>query len=133
MLFRSQTSFPPNDGGMFLSMIQDLTHSKYILPEYTSYNLLQIPYAYPPFGFYTARIISDIFQVSELNILRFLPPFVNSISILVFYFLASEILKSKTLGAIVTCFYALKPGAFGWFVMGGGLAVLSHHELGLHI
>ena len=116
-----QTGFPPNDGGMFLSMIQDLTQNKYILPEFASYNQLQIPYAYPPFGFYVARAISDIFQISELNILRFLPPFVNSISILAFYFLSSELLKSKPLGALSSAFYALTPGAYGWFVMGGGL------------
>ena len=116
-----QAGFPPNDGGMFLSMIVDLTQSGYILPEFTSYNQLQIPFAYPPFGFYVARLLSDIFQFSELNIVRFLPPLINSISILVFYFLSSELLKSKSLGALSSAFYALTPGAFGWFVMGGGL------------
>lgn len=116
-----QAGFPPNDGGMFLSMIVDLTQSRYILPEFTSYNQLKIPFAYPPFGFYAARLLSDIFQFSELNIIRFLPPLVNSISILVFYFLSSELLKSKSLGALSSAFYALTPGAFGWFVMGGGL------------
>ncbi|MBL8089778.1 MAG: glycosyltransferase family 39 protein [Anaerolineales bacterium] len=113
--------FPINDGGMFLSMVRDLTASNYFLPKFTSYNQLQIPYAYPPFGFYFARIISDIFSISEINLLRFIPPFVNSLSIFAFYLLSSELLKSKSLGALSSAFYALTPGAYGWFVMGGGL------------
>jgi hypothetical protein len=113
--------FPINDGGMFLSMVRDLSSSGYLLPQFTSYNQLQIPFAYPPFGFYVARIISDVFNISEINLLRFIPPFVNSLSILVFYLLSSELLKSKSLGALSSAFYALTPGAYGWFVMGGGL------------
>src|SRR4030095_12722187 len=44
--------FPLNDGGMFLDMIRDLRVSEYILPYTTSYNFSNIPYAYPPLGFY---------------------------------------------------------------------------------
>lgn len=113
--------FPLNDGGMFLSMIRDLKGSSYALPENTSYNYLQIPYTYPPLGFYLGRLISDVFHISELEILRWLPPFVNLISVLAVYFLSSELLRSKPLGALAAAFYALTPGVFGWFIMGGGI------------
>ena len=113
--------FPLNDGGMFLSMIRDLESSGYTLPEFTSYNGLNIPFAYPPFGFYFARLLSDLLAIPELTLLRWLPPLVNSFSILAFYLLASDLMKSKSLGALASAFYALTPGAFGWFVMGGGL------------
>lgn len=116
-----QAGFPINDGGMFLNMIQDLRDSRYALPEFTSYNLSEIPYAYPPFGFYVGRILSDIFQIPALELLRWLPPLINSLSIFAFYVLASELLNSKTTGALASAFYALTPGAFGAFVMGGGL------------
>jgi hypothetical protein len=65
--------------------------------------------------------MSDIFKISEINLLRFIPPFINSFSIYIFYLLSSELLKSKSLGALSSAFYALTPGAYGWFVMGGGL------------
>ncbi len=117
----AQTGFPPNDGGMFLSMIEDLSESHYMLPQFTSYNRLEIPYAYPPFGFYFARFLSDVLRISGLELLRWLPPLVNSLSILAFYLLSSELLKSKPLGALASAFYAVTPGTFGWFVMGGGL------------
>jgi hypothetical protein len=116
-----QAGFPLNDGGMFLSMIRDLRASHYVLPQVTSYNDLHIPYAYPPLGFYFARLISDIFNLPEIIILRWLPPLVNSISILAFYLLSSAILTSRRIGVLATVFYALTPGAFAWFIMGGGL------------
>jgi hypothetical protein len=116
-----QAGFPLNDGGMFLSMVRDLRESGYALPIFTSYNHLQIPYAYPPFGFYVARILSDVFRISELDLLRWIPPFINVLSIFAFYRLASELLGSKLRGALASTFYALTPGAFGWFIMGGGL------------
>jgi hypothetical protein len=116
-----QTGFPLNDGGMFLGMIRDLQVSQYALPEATSYNNLGIPYAYPPFGFYFARLLSDVFNVSGIAILRWLPPFVNTFSILAFYLLSASILGSRKTGALAAVFYALTPGASAWFIMGGGL------------
>ncbi|MBL8062522.1 MAG: glycosyltransferase family 39 protein, partial [Anaerolineales bacterium] len=116
-----QAGFPLNDGGMFLSMIQDLKSNGYALPQVTSYNHLQIPYTYPPFGFYAGGILSDVLRLPELDILRWLPPLVNSFSILAVFLLASELLGSKPLGALASAFYALTPGASSWFIMGGGL------------
>lgn len=116
-----QAGFPLNDGGMFLSMIRDLRASNYALPVITSYNNLNIPYAYPPLGFYFARLLSDVFKLSEITLLRWLPPTVNTLSILAFYTLASLLLESRRRGAVAAVFYALTPGASAWFIMGGGL------------
>lgn len=113
--------FPLNDGGMFLSMVRDLKVSHYVLPSVTTYNDLNIPFAYPPFGFYFARLLSDVFHISEMHLLRWIPPTVNTLSIGVFYFLASALLESRRRGAVAALFYALTPGASAWFIMGGGL------------
>ncbi len=43
--------FPLNDGGMFLVMVEDLKPG-FGLPQYTSYNGGDIPYAYSPLMFY---------------------------------------------------------------------------------
>ena len=116
-----RAGFPLNDGGMFLSMIRDLKLSHYALPAVTSYNNLNIPYAYPPFGFYFTRLLSDIFNLSEITLLRWLPPAVNTLSILAFYSLASLLLESRRRAAVAAIFYALTPGASAWFIMGGGV------------
>jgi hypothetical protein len=42
-----QSDFPLNDGGLFYTMIKDLMANGYRLPVTTSYNHLNLPFAYP--------------------------------------------------------------------------------------
>src|ERR1041384_3429319 len=113
--------FPINDGGMFAVMVNDLKNSHYLLPAFTSYNHLNIPYAYPPLGFYLGRIAADLFGLSAVQVLRWLPAFFSSLSVPAFYLLAQRLLKNKYYAAVSTLFFALMPRALSWFVMGGGL------------
>lgn len=114
-------SFPINDGGMFASMINDLQVNHFIPPLYTSYNNLHIPFAYPPLAFYIGAILKSIFNISEIEILRWLPALLNTLCIPIFYFLAKEILNNKTKGAIATFAFALTPHLNTWLSAGGGL------------
>src|SRR5688572_1119349 len=52
--------FPLNDGGLFYVMVEDLKANDYRLPQYTSYNGGQIPYAYPPAIFYLTGAASSL-------------------------------------------------------------------------
>src|SRR5512134_673943 len=113
--------FPVNDGGMFTVMVEDLKSSGYLLPAFTTYNHLNIPYAYPPLGFYLGRIAADLFSWTAVEALRWLPAFFASLSIPAFYWLALRLLKNKYYAAVSTVFFALMPRALSWFVMGGGL------------
>ena len=113
--------FPVNDGGMFAVMIDDLKSSHYLLPAFTSYNLINIPFAYPPLGFYLGRITSDLFRIGAVDALGWVPAFFASLSIPAFYLLARRLLKNKFYAAVSTLFFAMMPRALSWFVMGGGL------------
>lgn len=113
--------FAINDGGMFAVMVDDLRASHYLIPAFTSYNNSNIPFAYPPLGFYFGALGVDIFNLSSVEILRWLPPFFASLSIPAFHFLALRIFKDGYLASLSTLFFALMPRAFSWFVMGGGL------------
>jgi hypothetical protein len=113
--------FAINDGGMFAVMVDDLKASRYILPAFTTYNHLNIPFAYPPLGFYLGRIASDLFGLSAPEALRWVPALFASLSIPAFYLLALRLLKDKYYAALSTFFFALMPRAISWFVMGGGL------------
>jgi len=117
----SLAGFPINDGGMFAVMVDDLKVSHYVLPIFTTYNHLNIPYVYPPLGFYLGRITADLFGLSAVQVLRWLPAFFASLSIPAFYLLALRLLKNKYYAAVSTLFFALMPRALSWFVMGGGL------------
>jgi hypothetical protein len=117
----AMTGFPLNDGGMFLSMIRDLKESHYLLPIVTSYNYQNFPYAYPPFGFYLAAILSDLFRIPDISILQWLPALVNFLCIPAFYWLAYEMLGDRARAALAAGFFAITPGSYGWLIMGGGL------------
>ncbi len=113
--------FAINDGGMFAIMIEDLKASHYSLPAFTTYNHSNIPFAYPPLGFYLGRIAADLSGASVMEVLRWLPAFFASLSIPAFYWLALRLFKDKYRAALSTLFFALMPRALSWFVMGGGL------------
>ena len=113
--------FAINDGGMFAVMVDDLKASRYLLPAFTTYNHLNIPFAYPPLGFYLGRIAADLFGLSAPEALRWVPAFFASLSVPAFYWLALRLLKDKYYAALSTFFFALMPRALSWFVMGGGL------------
>ncbi len=113
--------FPINDGGMFAAMVDDLKSSHSLLPAFTTYNHLNIPYAYPPLGFYLGRLAADLLGLSAVQVLRWVPAFFASLSIPAFYLLALRLLKNKYYAAVSTLFFALMPRALSWFVMGGGL------------
>jgi hypothetical protein len=115
------SGFAINDGGMFAVMVDDLRASHYLLPAFTTYNHLNIPFAYPPLGFYLGRIASDLFGWSASETLRWVPAFFASLSIPAFYWLALRLLRSKYHAAMSTLFFALMPRALSWYVMGGGL------------
>jgi len=113
--------FPLNDGGMFYTMVQDLKANGFVLPQFTTYNQADIPFAYPPLGFYAAALLSALLPVPTLAIFLYLPALVNTISILVFYFFAKETLNSRVIAALATLIYALSSRSFLWQVMGGGV------------
>lgn len=112
--------FPLNDGGMFYTMVQDLKSNGYSLPQFTTYNQADIPFAYPPLGFYIASFFGFLLD-SDLTVFLYLPALINTLSILAFYFFAKEILDSRITASLATVLYALSARAFLWQIMGGGV------------
>ena len=117
----AMAGFPVNDGGMFYLMVEELKANHFLLPAFTQYNLADIPYAYPPFGFYVTALISSLLRLPALDVMRWLPPLVSTLSLLAFYLMADEILESRLQAALGTLFYGLMPDSFGWAIMGGGI------------
>lgn len=117
----ASSGFPLNDGGLFYTMIRDLKASHFVMPQFTTYNFVDIPFAYPPVGFYIAAIFSTLLPVSDLQVLLWLPPLVNTLSIFFFFKFAGQILPSRISAALATLIYALSSRAFLWQVMGGGI------------
>ncbi len=116
------SDFPINDGGMFYTMIQELFANGFRLPATTSYNLSSIPYFYPPLGFYLVAALHFVTRLPEITLLRWLPACINIASIPMFYKMATCVFKRPEPAALASAFYALLPGSYSWFIMGGGLS-----------
>jgi hypothetical protein len=113
--------FAVNDGGMFSVMVDDLKANRYLIPTFTTYNNSDIPFAYPPLGFYLGALLADVFGMRSFDVVRWIPAFFASLSIPAFYFLSLRLLKDKYHASLSTLFFALVPRAFFWLIMGGGL------------
>ena len=115
------TDFPLNDGGLFYVMIKSLQSNHYALPLQFSYNGGGIPFTYPPLGFYLTGFITEFLQQSLLNVIRWLPAFISTLTIPAFFFLAREMSQSKATAILATFAFAFLPRSFDWLIMGGGV------------
>jgi hypothetical protein len=115
------TSFPINDGGMFYTMAGELSLNGYALPALTSYNGLNLPFAYPPLGIYLASLLSDFGRIPALTVFLWLPALLSILAIPVFHLFARAVLQDDLHAALATLFFALTPGRYDWHVMGGGV------------
>ena len=113
--------FPINDGGLFYTMIRAIQQNGFRLPDYVSYNGLQIPFAYPPLGLLAGAALSGLLHVDPLLILQWLPATILVGISVAFYFLAARMLGSRIEAGIATILYVCTPRSMTWLVMGGGV------------
>lgn len=116
-----RSNFPINDGGMFYTMIRDLMANGYRLPVTTSYNHLDLPFAYPPLMFYLTGFLADLTHWGLVNIIRVLPSVFTVLAIPAFYLLAGVLIKDRVQVVFATYIFAFIPASFDWLIMGGGL------------
>lgn len=114
------TDFPLNDGGLFGIMIQDLVDNGFVLPASTTYNGLNIPFAYPPLAFYVAGL-GNLLGVSIIDTLRGVPLLFSLATILAVYWLAGGVLRSRSGGILAALAFALLPRSYLVLITGGGL------------
>ena len=113
--------FPVNDGGLFVAMTRAIEDAGWGLPLTVSWNGSELPFAYPPLGFYLSGGISTIFGLDLTDVFRWLPLVASALVVPAVFLLARELLRSD-LGALVAALaYALAPVSYVWLVQGGGV------------
>jgi hypothetical protein len=117
----ARVDFPLVDGGMFYVMVRNLQAANFVLPEFTSYNNANIPFAYPPLGFYIAGLLNTFTDISILGILQWLPVTVTLLNIPLYYLFAKQASDSVPKAALATFLFALTPSSYWWDIVGGGL------------
>jgi hypothetical protein len=113
--------FPLNDGGLFYTMTMDLKNNGFVLPQTTTYNTADIPFAYPPLTFYLAGLLSTLTGWQVLDIIRVLPALISTLTIPAFFLLAREVTGRNMPATLGTLTFAMLPRTFDWLIMGGGI------------
>lgn len=114
------SGFPLNDGGLFLTMADDLRANGFAIPDTTTYNGLGIPYAYPPLGFYLTGGLQAV-GFGGLDVLRIVPALASIATIPVVYLIGREVFHADVMAAGAAAFFAVSTGSYEWQILGGGI------------
>ena len=121
LYFILAADFALNDGGMFYEMTKDLIKNNFVIPAYTSYNHSLIPFAYSPLSFYIVGFATQFLNIPMIQLFRFLPWFISSFTILLYYLLVKEIFPQKRVQVLSLVVFLLSPRSFQSVILGGGL------------
>jgi hypothetical protein len=113
--------FPINDGGLFFNMTNALQQNGFSLPRFIHYNGLEIPFAYPPLAFYLANLVREALRIPLIEVFRWFPAVVTTISIYAVFILADRLLDTRIEAGVAALIYALLPRSITWLIMGGGI------------
>ena len=106
--------FPLKDGGLFVTMAHDIRNAGFGLPEFSTFNTGQVPFAYPPLGIYILALIPGDPITTE----RWLPLVWSVLSIPAVYLLARELTDEWRAGMTALLFAAMP---VTWAIEGGGV------------
>jgi hypothetical protein len=106
--------FPLRDGGLFVTMARDIRNAGFGLPEFSTYNAGDVPFAYPPLGVYLLALVPGDPIATE----RWLPLLWSLLAIPAAYLVARELAEERTAGLAALIFSAMP---VTWAVEGGGV------------
>jgi 4-amino-4-deoxy-L-arabinose transferase-like glycosyltransferase len=106
--------FPLKDGGLFVTMARDIRNAGFALPDFSSYNTGEVPFAYPPLGLYLLALIPGDPITTE----RWLPVLWSMLAIPAAYLLARELTDERRAGLAALIFAAVP---VTWAIEGGGV------------
>lgn len=113
--------FPIVDGGLFYTATQTIQENSFHLPAFVHYNGLEIPFAYPPLGFYLTGLISELFKMELIVVFQYFPALISLLTILAIYLLAETLLGSSLKAGLTAFIYLFIPRSMEWLMMGGGI------------
>lgn len=106
--------FPLMDGGLFVTMAHDIRNAGFGLPDFSTYNTGDVPFAYPPLGLYILALIPG----DPINTERWLPLVWSMVAIPGAYLLARELVDERRAGLTALIFAAMP---VTWAIEGGGV------------
>jgi 4-amino-4-deoxy-L-arabinose transferase-like glycosyltransferase len=107
-------AFPLQDGGLFVTMARDIRHAGFGLPDFSTYNAGDVPFAYPPLGLYVLALIPG----DPISTERWLPLVWSMLAIPAAFLLARELTDERR-GGLAALIFAAMPAT--WAIEGAGV------------
>ncbi len=118
----TDSPLPINDGGLFYAYASTILDNNLSFPPTVDFNGLSLPFAYPPLSFWLAALISSLFELDLLTVVRYFPFVVH----LVFLTLYIPFLRSLHLpwSAVIlaSTILFLSHRSYEFLIMGGGMS-----------
>lgn len=115
------TTFPINDGALFLEFTKKSAETFPLIPFQVTYNGMDLPFAYPPLSFWVAGGLVDL-GFDALQLVRVLPILLNIGYVALFVVIVRRENRSLVFQAIAILFFVTIFRSFEWLLMGGGLS-----------
>jgi hypothetical protein len=112
--------FPVNDGGLFFALTRAIQDAGWGLPATVAWNGTDLPFIYPPVGFYMAGILETL-GADLLGVFRWLPLLTATLAVPAVFLLGRTLLRSEIGGLVAALAYSLAPASYVWMVQGGGV------------
>ena len=120
--------FPLSFAGLYSLMGELLAKNNFVLPTVVPYyGPGNIPFAYPPLGFYFMAFAHHYLNVSTINYLRFIPALFAFLAIFPAFYFIALLTKSKAIACITILFYSIAPIFFDYNLESTGVVrALAH-------
>lgn len=127
---------PSGYAGLYSLMTEKLIRNGFRAPGFVPfYGPGGIPYAYPPAGFYLNAIFVTLLRIDQFTYLRFFPPIIAALTVLVTYWLIREMTGSRSLAIIASLLFFTSPEFLNLHVTSDGMVrgpAILFMMLGLH-
>ncbi|MBI2331844.1 MAG: glycosyltransferase family 39 protein [Chloroflexi bacterium] len=101
---------PLGFSGMYTWTAEQISDNRYLLPETIPfYGPGGVLFAYPPLGFYVMAFVTDLFDVSSITYLRFVPPLFSLLSLVPLFLLVEKMTASFWAAFFSTAFLLFSP------------------------
>jgi hypothetical protein len=117
----SSSDFPLGDGGLFFVMVERVQAAHYQLPVSVEYNRLNIPFAYPPLGFYVTALLADLSGAPIISLMRLFPLAMSFATVAAVWTLARSTLRVRAQTTAAIFAFGMLPLAYRYFIMGAGI------------
>jgi hypothetical protein len=112
--------YPLNDGALFLTMVQAV-ETEWTLPVTVAWNGTQLPFTYPPLGFYLVGLAHAVVGIDLTTLFRFVPLVASTMVVPAVFLLGRSLLRSDVGGLAAALAYGVATSSFIWLVQGGGV------------